>query len=141
MTDVRRLVLRERMGTGIRDMIQRGKDAGLPEPEIRIDSGVWVATIRRKIAQVTAQAGQVTGQVTGQVSPLLKIWHEGLSKIEIMAVLGLSGRDNFEKLYLRPVLDEGLLEMTVPDKPNSRLQKYRLTQNGRDWLAAHGGHP
>jgi hypothetical protein len=31
----------------------------------------------------------------------------------------------------------GVLEMTVPDKPNSRLQKYRLTQAGRRWLEEH----
>jgi len=28
--------------------------------------------------------------------------------------------------------------MTIPDKPNSRLQKYRLTDKGRLWLARHG---
>jgi hypothetical protein len=28
--------------------------------------------------------------------------------------------------------------MTIPDKPNSRLQKYRLTDNGRQWLTQHG---
>jgi len=37
----------ERMGTGIRDMIERCRKAGLPEPEIRLDSGDWVTTIRR----------------------------------------------------------------------------------------------
>ncbi len=29
----------ERMGTGVRDMIRRCLDAGLAEPEIRIDGG------------------------------------------------------------------------------------------------------
>jgi predicted HTH transcriptional regulator len=38
----------ERMGTGIRDMIWRCRNAGLPELEIRIDGGFFVLTIRRK---------------------------------------------------------------------------------------------
>jgi len=48
-----------------------------------------------------------------------------------MATLQLRGRDNFEKLYLLPAFVAGLIERTTPDKPNSRLQKYRLTEKGR----------
>jgi predicted transcriptional regulator len=51
-----------------------------------------------------------------------------------MEAMGLTGRDNFEKLYLRPALDAELIEMTIPDKPNSRLQKYRLTEKGKQLL-------
>jgi hypothetical protein len=45
--------------------------------------------------------------------------------------LGLSARKNFRTLYLAPALKSALLEMTIPDKPNSRLQQYRLTDKGR----------
>jgi hypothetical protein len=38
----------ERMGTGIRDMMQRCRNAGLPEPQIRIDGGFFVLTIPRE---------------------------------------------------------------------------------------------
>lgn len=35
---------------------------------------------------------------------------------------------------MKPALAEELIEMTIPDKPNSRLQKYRLTDKGREYL-------
>ena len=36
--------------------------------------------------------------------------------------------------YLKPALIAELIEMTLADKPNSRLQKYRLTAKGQRWL-------
>ena len=44
-------------------------------------------------------------------------------------------REHFRKDYLAPALTTGLAEMTIPDKPNSRLQKYRLTDKGQAFLA------
>lgn len=56
------------------------------------------------------------------------------SRKDLMEKLSLKGRDNFEKLYLAPALEAGLMERTIPDKPNSRLQQYRLTDKGRSVL-------
>lgn len=56
------------------------------------------------------------------------------SRKELMEKLSLKGRDNFEKLYLAPALEAGFIERTVPDKPNSRLQQYRLTEKARSLL-------
>lgn len=57
----------------------------------------------------------------------------------IQDVLGLSDREHFRKVYLAPALEQGLVEMTLPDKPNSRSQRYRLTALGQAWLAARPG--
>ena len=51
------------MGTGIRDMIEKCREAGLPEPEFAVSDGFTVR-IRRK-------AGEATGEATGQVGHLL----------------------------------------------------------------------
>ena len=49
--------------------------------------------------------------------------------------LGLADRKSFRERYLKPALTDGLIEMSIPDKPNSRLQQYRLTKKGRARLA------
>jgi len=49
-------------------------------------------------------------------------------------LLGLADREHFRKAYLQPALAQGLIEPTLPNKPNSRLQQYRLTEQGRALL-------
>ena len=69
---------------------------------------------------------QVAPQVAPQVGQLLAILgEEEVSLREITDRLGLSDRKNIMQNYVNPALEAGLVERTVPDKPNSRLQKYR----------------
>ena len=49
--------------------------------------------------------------------------------------LGIKDDDHMRLAYIVPAMADGLIEMTIPDKPQSRLQKYRLTDKGRSWLA------
>lgn len=75
---------------------------------------------------------QVAEPVTDQVAALLRaLGSATLSAMECMSHLGLSHRPTFRANYLRPAMASGLVEATVPGKPNSRLQKYRLTAKGR----------
>jgi hypothetical protein len=76
-----------------------------------------------------------TPQVAPQVDELLVAIHSEMGREALQSVLGLSDRKSFRERYLKPALADGLIEMTIPDKPNSRLQKYRLTDKGRQWLA------
>jgi hypothetical protein len=54
-----------------------------------------------------------------------------MSRDELQGILGLRDRKSFREKYLKPALEMGLIEMTLPEKPNSRLQKYRLADAGR----------
>ena len=47
------------------------------------------------------------------------------SMTEIMGRLGLKHRYNVKHRYIDPLIESGHLEMTIPDKPNSRSQKYK----------------
>ncbi len=51
--------------------------------------------------------------------------------VELIAITGRSDRTKFRQQVLNPLLAEGLIEMTIPDKPRSSKQKYRLTAAGR----------
>jgi ATP-dependent DNA helicase RecG len=55
--------------------------------------------------------------------------------IELMKIVGRTNRTKFRDQVLNPLLQDGLLEMTIPEKPNSPQQKYRITDKGRVWLA------
>ena len=79
--------------------------------------------------------GQVAGQVTGQVMRLLHVLTGDMTRSQIQSAVGLQGLANFRRLYLTPALKAGLIEMAMPNKPNSRLQKYRLTEKGRNIIA------
>lgn len=72
-----------------------------------------------------------TQQVTQQVIQLLRVISGEMARVEIMAKSSLNDRVNFSRNYLEPALSDGLIEMTIPDKPKSSNQKYRLTQTGK----------
>lgn len=55
----------------------------------------------------------------------------------LMVAAGRADRTKFRNQVLKPLLASGLIEMTVPDKPTSRLQRYRLTAAGKRWLENH----
>ena len=51
-------------------------------------------------------------------------------RAELQEAAGLKDREHFRKSHLEPLLDAGLLEMTIPDKPTSSRQRYRTTESG-----------
>ncbi|HPS62555.1 MAG TPA: putative DNA binding domain-containing protein [Bacteroidales bacterium] len=69
-------------------------------------------------------------QATMQVKSLVCAVTGEMSRKEIQDKLTLQNRDYFRKSYLIPALTIGLVELTLPDKPNSKNQKYRLTEKG-----------
>ncbi|MDE0229391.1 MAG: putative DNA binding domain-containing protein [Bryobacterales bacterium] len=85
--------------------------------------------------QVTPQD---TPQVTGHVRQLVAALTGAMSGARLQEALRLRDRNHFTNTYLRPALEAGLVEMTLPDKPTSRNQRYRLTAAG-EALPQHTG--
>ncbi len=111
----------------------------IQESTQKSDSAPFIAFMLRMILDtVTSSAPQVSPQVTPQVGELLAAILGEMGRETLQSALCLSDRKSFRERYLKPALAEGLIEMTIPDKPNSRLQKYRLTDKGRQWLTQHG---
>ncbi len=66
------------------------------------------------------------------IAPVQPVRCVGPGMARLRQLAQRSGRlDHFLALHLRPALQANLIQMTVPDKPNSRMQKYRLTPAGR----------
>ena len=82
---------------------------------------------------------KVTPQVTPQVQQVLEACDGDLDRNELQTRVKITDRKYFRTDYLRPALDQHLIEMTIPDKPQSSKQRYRLTAAGRQWLTQHEG--
>lgn len=117
----------ESWGRGTIAIAQECKDYGLPAPTFNEQFGGFSIGFNQP-DQVTAQ---VTAQDTAQIKQLLSIVNGELSRDELQEALAIKHREYFRSTYIKPALEAGLIEMTLPDKPNSKNQKYRLTTKGK----------
>ncbi len=62
---------------------------------------------------------------------LLPVMSGEMTREEIRAALGLKDWGHIKKRYLDPCLEGGWIEMTMPDKPSSKKQRFRITPVGR----------
>ena len=134
----------EQWGRGTNRIVELSVKAGNPEPEFEETAGWVVVRFRpaagKTIGEVTGQVGTKSGLSRDQVAILSKCLEECSLK-DIMTLAGRSNRTKFREQVVKPLLGAELLEMTVPDKPQSRLQKYRLTEKGHAWLATQSRLP
>ena len=72
----------------------------------------------------------MTDQVAAHVEQLVVALTTEMSRAELQVMLQLRHRRHFAVVHLRPALEAGLVEMTLPEKPNSRNQRYRRTARG-----------
>ena len=122
----------EQIGSGIRRIHDACTEHGVEDPIIQVEPD-WVTVTFPRSATTMAHHETLhdAPHVTPHVERLISVLRGEMSRAEIMQKMGLADRSHFRGTYLQPGLDAGLVEMTVPDRPRSRSQRYRLTAMGR----------
>ena len=148
------LGLIERYGGGIQRILAACENAGLPLPELENFQGGFRMMFKRTeesrqtavqiaksvtpqvIPEVTPEViPEVTPEVTPEVLRMLALLQGEMTRQELMQQLGLRDEKHFRQRYQQAAITLGAIEMTLPDTPRSRLQKYRLTEAGRQMQA------
>ena len=131
----REIGLADELGSDMRNSYKYTKMYSGGEPSFA-EADVFTTVIPLSEA-ATATVGpttQDTHQDTHQVAPqdvdqrlveLTEFCSMPRSKREMMNYLGFTDSKNFRERYLVPLLEAGKIEMTIPDKPNSKNQKYK----------------
>ena len=137
----------EKVGRGSLMILNACRNRGLPAPTWKSDhTGVTL----------TFQAGGMPGTRLGtrsvsslsQVRPksvlseaAYKVLRASVSVADLQSLMQAAGHTNrtrFRTAVLKPLVEAGLIEMTVPDKPRSSTQKYCLAAKGRKVLRRPG---
>lgn len=105
----------EKLGRGGMLISRAFAEQGLPPPEWQSDAHGVTLTLR-----------------TPEVLRLIHVLQDDSSRKELQQALTLKDDEHFRKRYLRPALAAGVVEMTLPTKPTSSKQRYRLTPLGRN---------
>jgi ATP-dependent DNA helicase RecG len=133
----------DELGSGMRNMMKYGKAYGGADPEMiegdtfRIIVKYPDSAIYEKDLTFTEQVeAPVEAPVEAQVNRriLLACAEAPLSSAAIAAALGHKQLSGNLRKALPELRKTGFLEYTIPEKPNSRLQKYRLTDEGKHLL-------
>lgn len=85
-----------------------------------------LSQIDKILDDISVQISENSEQISEYIKKLLDVMEYDIpytSKM-LMEKLGLKSKEGFRRNYLRPAMDMNLIHMTIPDKPNSRNQRY-----------------
>lgn len=94
------------------------------------DSGVFIEFTLSSLLEILMRTNSnllATEQVGEQVErdeKILDFCAEPRTREEIQSFVGIAHREHFRAKILKPLLESGKLSMTIPDKPNSKNQRY-----------------
>jgi len=120
-------------GRGTNRVVEECSKHGVAPPKFEEQAGAVYVTFRAPIghgADPGHQVGTKSALSRDQVQ-VLEASRDPQPVAGLLRLCGRSDRTKFRNQVLRPLLDGGLLEMTVPDRPRSSRQRYRTTEAGR----------
>jgi ATP-dependent DNA helicase RecG len=132
----------EKWGRGTNRVIETCRRHGIAPPTFEevADSVLVTFHVHVGTTLVTEQVTpHETPQVTPQVAAILEAAQNPRVRGELQTAAGLADREHFRTAYLAPLVRAGWLEMTIPGRPRSRLQRYRTTEAGLRALRAKRG--
>lgn len=126
----------DELGSGVRKITEYGKKYGGEEPKL-IEGDVFKIHINYPDFSLPPQTENLKqrGTKLGLSQDQVDIIHNCLNEkaiTELMALVGRTNRTKFRDQVLKPLLEMGLIEMTIPDKPTSSNQRYRATAKGQN---------
>lgn len=122
----------EKMGTGIERIRASLAERGLAEAQVSFDSFFSIQFLRENAEKTGPESRPESRMLSDVAIRLLEALSENCSsKSKLASALARKSVSGDIKRLLKEMLEQNLVEMTIPDKPNSRLQKYRLTESGK----------
>lgn len=87
---------------------------------------ILISQIDKILDDISIQISEDNEQLSEYIKKLLEVMEYDIpyTSKALMEKLGLKSKEGFRRNYLRPAVDMTLIRMTIPDKPNSRNQKY-----------------
>jgi ATP-dependent DNA helicase RecG len=134
---LKELDLTEGRSTGIPKILKVMAANGSPAPLFESDEDRLSFVIRLPCHPLAAGEITLTAQVTREVQRLLIALVGEMSRQQLLDALGMTHWEHFRSVYLKPALDAGVVEMTLPNKPKSSHLRYRRTALGLRWLETH----
>lgn len=76
--------------------------------------------------EISVQMNEDNERLSEYIKKLLEVMEYNIpyTSNSLMGKLGLKSKEGFRRNYLRPAIDMNLIRMTIPDKPNSKNQRY-----------------
>ncbi len=96
-------------------MIKRSKETDLPAPELVINEGFMLILWKPSTTEKTIHDTKFIA-IENLSHRVVWLLDNEMSRNELMAALELKNRDNFQKTYIKPAVEDGLIALTLHDK-------------------------